>query len=115
MNPFVAHLVGDFILQNDWMAMNKKRRSLACLVHVLVYLLPFLLCQLAWWQIALIGVQHYVQDRTAFIEWWMRVVKKVHKDYWKELPLYVDQAFHLVWIDIVLILGTTDLTVLVQA
>ncbi len=43
MSPLVAHLVGDFILQNEWMASNKKHRSFACLVHVLVYLLPFLL------------------------------------------------------------------------
>jgi hypothetical protein len=49
MNVFVAHLVGDFILQNEWMAGDKKRNSVASLVHVLVYLLPFLLTNLAWW------------------------------------------------------------------
>ena len=105
MNPFVAHLVGDFILQNEWMAGNKKNRNFACLIHVLVYLVPFLLCPLDWWQIALIGVQHFSQDRTAFVMWWMRVWKRVHSNYLKELPLYVDQAFHILWIQIVIWMG----------
>jgi len=105
MNPFVAHLIGDFILQNDWMAGNKKRSSVACLVHILVYLVPFLTCHLQWWQIVLIGVQHFAQDRTRFILWWMRAWKRVHPDNWKEIPLYVDQAFHLMWIEVVVLLG----------
>jgi hypothetical protein len=105
MNPFVAHLIGDFILQNDWMAGNKKRSSVACLVHILVYLVPFLTCHLQWWQIGLIGVQHFAQDRTGFILWWMRVWKRVHPDNWKEIPLYVDQTFHLMWIEVVVLLG----------
>jgi hypothetical protein len=105
MNPFVAHFIGDFILQNEWMACNKKLRSLPCLVHVLVYIVPFPACYLQWWQIILIGVQHLAQDRTEFIFFWMRQWKRVHPDYSKELPLYVDQSFHLVWIEIAILLG----------
>jgi hypothetical protein len=30
MNPFFTHLVGDFILQNEWMDVNKKRSSRVC-------------------------------------------------------------------------------------
>jgi len=26
----IGHLVGDYLLQNDWMALNKKKRSLNC-------------------------------------------------------------------------------------
>ncbi len=102
LGPFVAHLVGDFILQNDWMAKNKKRSSLACSVHVVVYMLPFLLCSLSPWQLGLIAVQHFGQDRTGFVFWWMRVWKHVHPDYWKSVALFVDQAFHAAWIAIVL-------------
>ena len=105
MNPIVAHLVGDFILQNEWMALNKKGRSWHCLVHVLIYLLPFLFCSLEAWQILLIGLQHFAQDRTGFIFWWLRSWKRVHPDHWGTLPLFVDQAFHILWIEIVLILG----------
>ena len=105
MHPFVAHLIGDFILQNEWMAVEKKRQSLACLVYVAVYLLPFLWCDLRWWQIGLIGLQHFAQDRTPFILWWMRAWKRVPREYWGEIPLYVDQSFHIFWIQLVLWFG----------
>jgi hypothetical protein len=105
MNPFVAHLIGDFILQNDWMASNKKHGSVACLLHVLVYLIPFLVCYLQWWQIVLIGLQHFAQDRTTFVIWWMRVWKRVPSENPKGIRLFVDQAFHLMWIQIVVLLG----------
>ncbi len=105
MNPFVAHLIGDFILQNEWMATKKIQSSFVCMVHVLVYLVPFLLCHLQWWQIALIGAQHFVADRKMlFISFWMRVWKRVPPENWN-LRLYVDQTFHLVWIEIVLLMG----------
>ena len=105
MNPFVVHLIGDFILQNEWMVENKKIKSIVCFVHVLVYLIPFLLTGLQWWQILLIGVQHFAQDRSQFVFWWMRVWKKVDPEKWDQLPLYVDQAFHLMWIEVVVLLA----------
>ncbi len=103
--PLVAHLVGDFILQNDWMAANKKRSSLVCLGHVAAYLLPFLLCGLTWWQLALVGGQHFAQDRSSFVFWWMRVWKRVHPDHFKSVALCVDQTFHVTWITIVVVAG----------
>jgi hypothetical protein len=35
----IAHLVGDWMLQNDWMARNKRSHpwEAACLIHCLVY------------------------------------------------------------------------------
>lgn len=72
MHWIYAHLIGDYLLQNDWMANGKKRESWICAVHVLTYLLPFLFTPLAWWQLALIAAQHFAQDRTAFVLWLMR-------------------------------------------
>ncbi len=69
MHWIYAHLIGDYLIQNDWMAKGKKVSSWICLVHVLTYLLPFLLCGLEWWKIAAIGVQHFAQDRTGVIVW----------------------------------------------
>ncbi len=105
MNPFVSHLVGDFILQNEWMATKKIQSSFVCMVHVLVYLVPFLLCNLHWWQIALIGTQHFVEDRKMlFTSFWMRVWKRAPLEN-LNLRLFVDQTFHLVWIEVVLLIG----------
>jgi len=71
MHWIYAHLIGDYLLQNDWMAMNKKSSSFHCLVHVLVYMIPFLFCGFEAWQLAVIAVQHYATDRTKFVEWFM--------------------------------------------
>jgi hypothetical protein len=112
MNPFVAHLIGDFILQNEWMATKKTQSSFVCMVHVLVYLVPFLLCNLQWWQIALIGAQHFVEDRKMlFTSFWMRVWKRVPPENWN-LRLFVDQAFHIVWIEVVVLIGEKGLSFL---
>lgn len=73
MNIYLAHLIGDFLLQNDWMAQGKKRSSWICLVHVLTYLIPFLFTSLVWWKLALIGLQHFVQDRWNFVSWLMKL------------------------------------------
>ena len=72
MIPFIyAHLVGDYILQTDWMALNKKKSSIHCLIHVLFYMVPFLLCGFAPWQLLMIAAQHYAIDRTNFVLWFM--------------------------------------------
>ena len=73
MHWIYAHLIGDYLLQNDWMALNKKTNSWACALHIVVYLFPFYFTGLLWWQIALIGLQHFIQDRTQFVIWLMKV------------------------------------------
>jgi hypothetical protein len=73
MHWIYAHLIGDYIIQNDWMALGKKNKSWICAVHVLAYLVPFLFCGFTWWQLLAIGVQHFVQDRTNIVVWLMKV------------------------------------------
>jgi len=72
MNIYLAHLIGDYLMQNDWMALNKKKSTRACIAHVVTYMIPFLLTPLAIWQILLIGLQHYLIDRTQFVMWFMK-------------------------------------------
>jgi hypothetical protein len=75
MNWFVAHMIGDFIFQNSWMADNKKQRSWPCLVHVLIYTLTiWLFTRWPWWALTITFVCHFLQDRTQFIRWWMDLV-----------------------------------------
>ena len=73
MHWIYAHLIGDYLIQNDWMALNKKKSSWVCFVHIITYLIPFCFTGLFWWQIVLIGLQHYIQDRTQFVMWFMKV------------------------------------------
>lgn len=59
----LAHLWGDYILQSDWMALNKSKRSWPCLVHVLLYTACFLFVTTSWKALSVIGVTHFLIDR----------------------------------------------------
>lgn len=62
-DQIVAHLVGDYIIQSDWMANEKTKRSLAAAVHATSYTLPFLFITLNPVALAIICVTHFVIDR----------------------------------------------------
>lgn len=76
ISALVGHLVGDYLLQNDWMALNKKTSTLHCVVHCAIW--TACVCLFAgWYQPWVIGVlfaTHFAQDRTGIIRWWMSVV-----------------------------------------
>lgn len=66
-----AHLVGDFFLQTDWMALNKSKKWEALTLHALVYTLTILTVvayeTAFWWRLLLIYgvvtfVTHYITD-----------------------------------------------------
>lgn len=62
-NQIIAHLVGDYILQSDWMVKEKGSSSLATLIHVFFYTLPFLLITREPVTLAIIAGTHFVIDR----------------------------------------------------
>lgn len=93
----IGHLVGDYLLQNDWQALNKKKVgnpnfklcsefcidcicvrvfSLHCAAHCLLWSLA--VCVLAGWfsplVFSLLFVTHYAQDRTDIVSWWMDLI-----------------------------------------
>lgn len=62
-DQLIAHAVGDYIIQSDWMANQKTKRSIAAFVHVITYALPFLFLTLDPAALALIVGTHFVIDR----------------------------------------------------
>lgn len=72
MDWLIGHLIGDYLLQNDWMALNKKRSSFACGVHCLLWTLAVMACAL-WplWTFVPLFIGHFVQDRTNIVVWLM--------------------------------------------
>ncbi|HYE32114.1 MAG TPA: DUF3307 domain-containing protein [Methylomirabilota bacterium] len=91
MPELLCHLIGDYILQSDWMATNKSKRSWPCLVHVLLYGLPFLFLSPSLTAMLVIIGTHFVIDRF----WVGRLVA-----YWKNwilslgnFPKYADCPF----------------------
>lgn len=63
MEPLICHLVGDYLLQSDWMAQEKRRSNLAATVHVVTYTLPFLLLSPSSAAIGVIVGTHLLIDR----------------------------------------------------
>lgn len=62
-DQLLCHAIGDYILQSDWMANEKTKRSVAALAHVLTYALPFLLLEPSLPAMAVIVGSHFVIDR----------------------------------------------------
>lgn len=59
----LAHLVGDYLLQSDWMALEKTKRWWPAIAHGVTYTLPFLFLTRELDALALICVSHIVIDR----------------------------------------------------
>ena len=62
-NQLLAHAVGDYILQSDWMANKKTKSDAAAAAHVATYCLPFLLFRPSAKALAVIAGTHFLIDR----------------------------------------------------
>ena len=109
---FVSHQVGDYLVQTDWQATNKRgglgrdaeaRRALAA--HILTYTLTFIPA-FVWIGgeigtevvavIALIAVPHWIQDDGRLLRAYIAKFKGVLACDNAAVFGSVDQAFHLV-------------------
>jgi len=62
-SQIVAHLVGDYVIQSDWMAIEKTKQSWAALIHALVYTIPFLFITQSIQALIWIAGLHFIIDR----------------------------------------------------
>lgn len=67
MEQLLAHLTGDYLIQNNWMARNKESNSFACLIHCILYTMCFWFLA-SWPALAVIFVTHFVVDRTGVVK-----------------------------------------------
>ena len=109
MNTFtwllIGHLLGDWLLQNDWMARGKKQSllSLAGMMHVAIYTATIIG---AFWLSglrdanptfylslgAIILISHWLIDATDITERWMRLYRQSDS---QVMRIMVDQTLHL--------------------
>src|SRR4051812_43593277 len=71
-DQLVLHGIGDYVLQSDWMATTKTKKSIAALAHVFTYTLPFLLITRSPIALSIILSSHFVIDRwrlARFVVW----------------------------------------------
>jgi len=110
----VCHVAGDFLLQTDWQAVNKRgglsrnreaRRAL--LSHVFVYTLVFVPAvvwiaseesALAIALLAVIFIPHLVQDDARVLMSWNRIVKRSFVPPGDPVYMAIDQSFHFVFL-----------------
>jgi hypothetical protein len=121
----IGHLVGDFLLQNDWMAKGKKRSHKICFLHAWIWVqcvgvFGSFICPLGMINPAqifhgpktfpthaaasaflILLATHFVQDRWNFIPWYMGRISG-QKDFlefcgpWSHI--IVDQIWHILTI-----------------
>jgi hypothetical protein len=107
----VSHLVGDYLVQTDWQARNKRLglagdpvRRRALLSHVFMYTLCFVPA-LIWmsddlgagvvWVAALVFIPHVIQDDGRLLTWFIFTVKGTTEESAREIYTPVDQSFHV--------------------
>ncbi len=73
MDQLICHLMGDYVLQTDWMARTKISSLSAAIVHALVYSLPFTLITGFSWALLVIFATHVVIDRYRLASHIMRI------------------------------------------
>lgn len=72
----LGHLVGDYLLQNNWMAGNKTSRWLPCYTHCLIYTLAvcFFTGFNLWWAL-IVFVSHFPIDRWSLADKWGQLIR----------------------------------------
>lgn len=111
MLQLLFHAIGDYLTQNDWVAVNKVKNTklgyFACILHSLLYSLPFLfITSLYGWLFILIS--HFFIDKYRLAVYWLKLVnwnwssknfgfsedKPFALSIW--LLIIVDNIFHLI-------------------
>lgn len=84
----LAHLVGDYLIQSDWMANEKTKRWCPAWVHAITYGLPYLFVTQSPVAIAVIVITHAVIDRyrlARYVVWAKNLVApRSHRYPWSE-------------------------------
>jgi len=100
-----AHLIGDYLLQNDWMAKGKKGNIWIAMIHTITYMIPFIFTGVSSWQLTLIGCQHMFQDYSNFIVWLMKIKGSYKFSQPPMAPwsiIVTDNIIHILWIAFVM-------------
>lgn len=85
-DQIVAHCIGDYLLQSDWMANKKRTENLAAAWHALVYTLPFLWFRPTPGALFVVFGTHYLIDRyglARYVVW----AKNFLAPRWLSVPL----------------------------
>lgn len=100
MEIILGHLVGDYLFQSDWMALNKKKNSfigyIACIIHCLIWTFSIgIFIELTLAQYVLIFASHFAIDKYNFVKWYLNFFRIMpNPALWK--IIIVDNTIHLI-------------------
>jgi hypothetical protein len=86
-DQLLAHAVGDYILQSDWMATEKTKRNTAAGAHAMTYAIPFLLFHPSLAALVVIIGTHFLIDRfrlARFVVWAKNLITPEQRFGWAE-------------------------------
>lgn len=92
MIQLILHLLGDYVLQSHWMAINKRTSSVAAGAHVITYSLPFLMLSPSWLAFSVIIGTHFLIDRfglARFVVWAKNVI--FDPDFWQNHNRHIEE------------------------
>lgn len=102
----IAHLVADWPLQIEWMAINKTNwKHPAAWAHAGVHGI-FMVFIFPWHLGLLLAISHLWIDTRTPVFWWMRVIKRMDRDDPRTamVETWLDQVFHIMMIALVVLL-----------
>ena len=91
MLQLILHLIGDYITQSNWMAVNKTTRWTPAITHALIYALPFFILTNVY-GVCIIGITHLFIDRFRLIKYVLQLKEFNFKNefgYPKTMPPYL--------------------------
>lgn len=102
----VAHLIADWILQNEWMALNKvSLKHPAAYVHSGIHMVAAALAGLGLAGSVFVGVTHILIDTRVPLSWWRWVFRQTteglmapHVAIWEDQVAHVAMIVLAVWL-----------------
>jgi hypothetical protein len=99
LEQLLCHLVGDYLLQNDWMASNKTKDMSVAAIHGATYFLPFFLITNSFWALIVILITHIIIDHYSLA----REFNKLKNDCWTFNGFPLDRPIWLTtWVIIIM-------------
>lgn len=103
----VAHLIADWLLQNEWQALNKASlRHPAAWVHGSIHFAALLL--VFWWPIALgVALAHLLIDTRVPLIWWRKAIGQTTEGPMAvHVAIWGDQVVHIACLAVAVVLAS---------
>lgn len=99
MDQLLVHLIGDFILQPHYVAVNKCENTWIALLHGIMYTIPFLYLTYSFPALSIICGSHVLMDRfrLATILVWLKNGGPLYAP-WKDCMIYGYKASEPLWL-----------------